>query len=61
MFIIKINVNPSYIHYQVWDGITYPLSNFNVAAVEVWEWLSNYITYFKLINFKLIGFIKSLS
>ena len=33
----------NYIHYIVWDEITYPLQNFNGANVEVWEWISNYI------------------
>ena len=26
--------------------ITYPLSNFNSTAVEVWEWISNFIPHF---------------
>ena len=29
---------------KVWDEITYPFPNFNGAAVEVWEWMSNFIT-----------------
>ena len=33
----------NYIHYKVWDGITYPLPNFNGATVEVWEWISYFI------------------
>ena len=30
-----------HIHYKVFDEITYPFLNFNGAAVEVWEWISN--------------------
>ena len=33
----------NYIHYKVWGGITYLFANFNGAAVEVWEWKSNFI------------------
>ena len=36
----------NYIHYKVWDEITYPFSNFNSATVEVWEWISNFIPHF---------------
>ena len=32
-----------YIHYKVWHEITYPFPNFNSAAVEVWECISNFI------------------
>ena len=46
-----INLNPNmdkYLQsYKVWDGITCPLPNFNGAAVEVWEWISNSITHIK--------------
>ena len=31
---------------KVWDEITYPFLNFNGAAVEVLEWISNYIPHF---------------
>ena len=45
-----INFNPTwignYIHYTVWDEITYPFPNFNGAAVEVWEWKSYFIRHF---------------
>ena len=27
-------------HYKMLDEIAYPLSNFNIAAAEVWEWIS---------------------
>ena len=30
---------------KVWDEIIYPFPNFNGAAVEVWEWISNFIPY----------------
>ena len=33
----------TYIHYKVWDEIDYSFWNFNGAAVEVWEWISNFI------------------
>ena len=33
----------NYIHYNVWDKITYPFPNFNCATIEVWEWISNFI------------------
>ena len=31
-----------YIHYKVWDEITYPFPNFNSGTVEVWEWMNNF-------------------
>ena len=36
----------NHIHYKVWGEITYPFPNFNGAAVEVWEWKSNFIPHF---------------
>ena len=36
----------NYIHYKVWDEITYPLPIFNAATVEVWEWIRNFIPHF---------------
>ena len=30
---------------KVWDYIIYPLPNFNICIIEVWEWLSNFIPY----------------
>ena len=36
----------NYIHYKVWDEITYPFINFNGATVEVKEWISNFISHF---------------
>ena len=37
---------PNCIHYKVWKKITYPFSNFNGTAVEVWEWMNNFILHF---------------
>ena len=36
----------NYIHYKVWNEITYPFTNFNGATVEVWEWINDFILYF---------------
>ena len=36
----------NYIHDKVWNEITYTFSNFNGAAVEVWEWISNFFPQF---------------
>ena len=36
----------NYIHYNTWDEITYPFPNFNSAAIEIWEWISNSIQHF---------------
>ena len=33
----------NYINYEGWDGSIYPIPNFNGAAVEIWEWISNFI------------------
>ena len=30
----------------MWDEITYQFQNFNDAAIEVWEWISNFIPQF---------------
>ena len=39
--------NPSmisnYIHYKMWDEITYIFPNFSGATIEVWEWISSLI------------------
>ena len=42
-----LNLNPSisnYFHYEVWDTITYSLSIFNGAAIDVkiWEWINDF-------------------
>ena len=45
---------------KTWNEITYPFTNFNGCGVEVWEWLSNYITlyngcdYLSMMRLKLI-------
>ena len=31
---------------KVWDEITNPFPNFNIATIEVWEWISNFIPHF---------------
>ena len=31
---------------KVWDELTDPFPNFNSATVEVWEWMSNFISHF---------------
>ena len=36
----------NYILYNMWNDITYPLTNFNGATIEVWEWICNFIPYF---------------
>ena len=36
----------NYIHYKVWDEITYPFPNANGGTVEVWEWMSNFMPHF---------------
>ena len=33
---------------KVWDEITYPFPNFNGCAIEVWEWISEFIPHFIL-------------
>ena len=38
--------NSNYIHYKVWDESTLHFPNFNDAAIEVWEWISNFATHF---------------
>ena len=30
---------------KMWDGITYPLPNFNGSTVEVWKWISHFISH----------------
>ena len=36
----------NYIHYNVWDEITYPFPNFKGCIIEVWEWIRNFILHF---------------
>ena len=35
---------------KVWDNITHPLPNFNSCTMDVWEWISNFITLCKGCN-----------
>ena len=35
----------TYIHHKVWHEITYPFPNFNGEAIEVLEWISNFISH----------------
>ena len=35
----------NYILYRTWDEITFPILNFNGCTIEVWEWISNLISY----------------
>ena len=30
---------------KVWDEIIYPFPNYNCETVDVWEWISNFISY----------------
>ena len=32
-----------YIHYKVWNEITYAFPNLNRATVEVWEWMTYFV------------------
>ena len=49
---------------KAWDEITYPFPNFNVAAVDVCEWISNFIphycacNYLSMLGLKLVHFSK---
>ena len=46
---------------KVWDEITYPVSNFSGGAIEVWEWIINFIQHFimgELINLFIHAEIK---
>ena len=36
----------NHIYYKMWDEIIYQFPNFNGAAIEVWEWISNFIPHF---------------
>ena len=36
----------NHIHYKVLYEIKQPFPNFNGAAIEVWEWISDYILHF---------------
>ena len=34
----------NYIHHKMWDKNTYSFPNFNDGNVQVWEWISNFIS-----------------
>ena len=34
-----------WLHYKAWDEITLPFPNFNGFTVEVWKWISNFISH----------------
>ena len=38
MFLGQIS---NYIHYEIWDEITYPFLNANGATIDVREWISD--------------------
>ena len=40
----------------LWDGIGYPFANFNGFTVEVWEWISNFISHYvmNVITYQLL-------
>ena len=42
---------------KVQSGITYPFTNFNSCAGEVWEWISNFSTLYNGCNYSpMVGF-----
>ena len=43
--LIRVWIN-NYLPSNVWDGIIHQFPNFNGCAVEVWEWVSNFILHF---------------
>ena len=49
-FINRVKFNPRmdnyHIHCKVWDEISFAFTNYNGRAVEVWEWISNFIPHF---------------
>ena len=51
----------NYIHYNVGNEITYPFPNFNGAAIEVWEWISDLISNFTSVWLPIHAGIKSYS
>ena len=36
----------NYINFKIWDEITHPFPDLNIAAVEVWELISDFISHF---------------
>ena len=46
----------NYIHYTVLNVVAYPFLNFNGAAIEVWEWINNFISlYWACDHLSLLG------
>ena len=42
-FTNMVYFNPNiHIHYKAWNEITLPFPNVNGAAIEVWEWITNF-------------------
>ena len=39
------NMDENYLHYKMWDEITYPFLNINGATADIWKWVSNSITH----------------
>ena len=35
---------------KIWDGITYPFPNFNSCTIDVWEWISDFVTLYNGCN-----------
>ena len=35
----------NYLHYEVWDEITRPITNSRGCTLEVWQWKNNFIPY----------------
>ena len=52
------NMENIYNHCKVWDEIAYPFLNFNGAAVEIWEWISYFISHFTLVVINFLVRIK---
>ena len=46
-YLYRITLTPAWMsnftYHKIWDGITYLFPKFNNEAVEVWEWISNFI------------------
>ena len=38
-------------HYEMWDKIIYPFTNFNGASFEDWEWASNFMPSLSVITY----------
>ena len=36
----------NFFHYNVWNEMTYPFSNYNGGTVQIWERISNFIVHF---------------